>query len=167
MPPDLANDPLSQDPHRVVQCAANPDRQWIQHHNGIFVSDDAGKNWREIMDVKPSGFGFAVAVHPSDPDMAWFVPAVKDETRIPVDGKLVVTRTRDGGKTMETLSRGLPEGPAYDLVYRHALDITSDAGFLAFGSTTSSLWVSDNLGDSWQHVTAHLPPVLCVRFEGE
>lgn len=166
MPPDLAFDPLSQDPHRLVQCPANPDRQWIQHHNGIFVSDDAGKNWRELPDVSPSGFGFAVAVHPTDPDTAWFVPAVKDETRIPVDGKLVVTRTRDGGKTVEAISSGLPQGPAYDLVYRHALDVAPDAGHVAFGSTTGSFWVSDNLGDSWQHVTSHLPPVLCVRFEG-
>ena len=165
MPPDLAKDPLSQDPHLIVQCPASPDRLWTQHHNGIFVSDDGGRQWRELQNVRPSGFGFAVAVHPQDPDTAWFVPAVKDETRIPVDGKLVVTRTRDGGQTVESLQNGLPEGPAYDLVYRHALDVAPDASHLAFGSTTGSLWVSDNLGDDWQHVTAHLPPVLCVRFE--
>ena len=27
----------------------------------------------------------AAAVHPREPDTAWFVPAVKDERRIPVD----------------------------------------------------------------------------------
>ena len=80
-------------------------------------------------------------------------------------GKLVVTRTRDGGKTVESLSRGLPQELAYDLVYRHCLEISPDAGHLAFGSTTGSLWISDNLGDSWQTISTHLPPVLCVRFE--
>ncbi|MGI8842156.1 MAG: hypothetical protein ACR2HZ_00535 [Gemmatimonadaceae bacterium] len=34
----------------------------------------------------------------------------------------------------------------------------------AFGSTTGSLWVSENQGDSWQTVSEHLPPVYAVRF---
>ncbi len=164
-PPEMQQDPLTQDPHCMVQCPAAPERLWIQHHNGIFVSDDAGANWRELTDVVPSSFGFAVAVHPDEPDTAWFVPAIKDEQRIPVDGRLVVNRTRDGGKSFETLDVGLPEGPAYDLVYRHALDISADGRRLAFGSTTGSLWVSEDQGDGWQCVSTHLPPISCVRFE--
>jgi hypothetical protein len=164
MPPEQAGDPLVQDSHRIKHCLAHPQRQWMQHHNGIFVSDDAGVNWREIENVKPSVFGFAVAVHPTDPDTAWFVPAIKDEHRVPVDGKLVVTRTRDGGKSFEVLDRGLPDELAYDLVYRHGLDIAADGDTLAFASTTGSLWVSEDQGDSWQCVTRHLPPVVCVRF---
>ena len=166
MPPEMADDLIAQDPHRIVQCPAHPHKMWMQHHCGIFASDDSGVNWREVADVKPSGFGFAVAVHPEDPDMAWFVPAVKDEKRIPVNGRFVVTRTKDGGKQVETLTKGLPEGPAYDLVYRHALDISPDGTALAFGSTTGSLWVSEDLGDAWNVVSTHLPPVLCLRFVG-
>lgn len=165
MPPAMAFDPVSQDPHLIVQCQAHPDRLWTQHHSGIFASDDGGIQWRELENVAPSGFGFAVAVHPKDPDIAWFVPAVKDETRIPVDGRLVVTRTRNGGKNVEVLTNGLPQGPAYDLVYRHALAVSADGNRLVFGSTTGSLWISDDQGDHWEHVTAHLPPVLCLRFE--
>lgn len=167
MPPDLASDPVAQDPHKVRHCEASPERMWMQHHNGIFVSDDAGSNWRELDDVRPSCFGFAVAVHPREPDTAWFVPAVKDEQRVPVDAHLVVTRTRDGGRSFETLDRGLPDERAYDLVYRHGLDISSDGERLAFGSTTGSLWISDNQGDSWTNVSRHLPPILCVRFEAD
>jgi photosystem II stability/assembly factor-like uncharacterized protein len=165
MPPELAHDPVSQDPHRIAQCQAEPDRLWMQHHNGVFVSDDGGLNWRELSDVALSGFGFALAVHPDDCDTAWFVPATKDEQRYPVDARLAVTRTRDGGRTFEVLREGLPEGPAYDLVYRHALDLSNDGERLAFGSTTGSLWVSEDQGDHWQIISAHLPPVLCVRFE--
>jgi photosystem II stability/assembly factor-like uncharacterized protein len=138
----------------------------MQHHNGIFVSDDGGAHWRELTEVRPSSFGFAVAVHPQDPDTAWFVPATKDEQRFPVDARLVVTRTRDAGRTFETLSRGLPQGPAYDLIYRHALDLAGDGQRLAFGSTTGSLWVSEDQGDTWQALSHHLPPIACVRFCG-
>ncbi len=165
MPPELADDPLSQDAHRIVHCPAKPECLWMQHHNGIFRSDDGGEVWQELTEVPPSSFGFAVAVHPTDPDTAWFVPATKDERRYPVDARLVVTRTRDGGRHFEVLTQGLPQGPAYDLVYRHALDITGDGAQLAFGSTTGSLWISEDQGDAWQCVSNHLPPIACVRFE--
>lgn len=165
MPPDLAGDPLAQDVHCLAHCPAQPERVWMQHHNGIFRSDDGGVHWQELQEVPPSSFGFAVAVHPRDPNTAWFVPAKKDEQRIPVDARLVVTRTRDGGAHFEILSQGLPERHAYDLVYRHALDIAPDGERLAFGSTTGSLWISEDQGDSWQTVSEHLPPIACVRFE--
>jgi hypothetical protein len=165
MPPERQFDPNIQDPHMLVQCAANPDVLWVQHHNGIFRSEDAGDSWREITDVRPSTFGFAVAVHPADASTAWFVPAVKDEKRYPADGRVVVTRTRDAGRTFEMLTEGLPQQHAYDLVFRHALDVDETGTRLVFGSTTGSVWVSENAGDSWQTVSSNLPPVYAVCFE--
>jgi photosystem II stability/assembly factor-like uncharacterized protein len=164
MPPDRREDPAIQDPHRIVRCAAQPTRMWAQHHNGFFRSDDGGGHWVSIAESAPSVFGFAVAAHPSNPDVAWRVPAVKDETRVPVDARVVVSRTRDAGKTWEVLREGLPQEHAYDLTLRHALDVDGSGDRLAFGSTTGSLWVTENGGDSWMHVSAHLPPVYAVRF---
>ncbi|RQR59864.1 exo-alpha-sialidase [Burkholderia sp. Bp9126] len=163
MPPERRGDANVQDPHRVVQCAANPDVLWTQHHCAIFRSTDGAAHWQRI-EAQPSSFGFAVAVHPRDADTAWFVPAVKDECRIPVNGQFVVTRTRDGGRTFERLSNGLPPAPAYDLVYRHGLAVDGTGSRLAMGSTTGGLWTSDDGGESWRVVSAHLPPVYCVRF---
>ncbi|MGH6912946.1 MAG: exo-alpha-sialidase, partial [Geminicoccales bacterium] len=105
-----------------------------------------------------------VVAHPRDPDTAWFVPAIKDERRIPVDGKLVVARTRDGGESFDVLSKGLPQRHAYDLVWRHALAVDASGDRLAFGSTSGGLWVSENGGDSWTMPEARLPPVAVVRF---
>ncbi|HLF21577.1 MAG TPA: hypothetical protein VI582_03675 [Aestuariivirga sp.] len=162
-PPEHALNPDTQDPHMMVQCPAVPDRLWVQHHCGIFVSSDASKSWQEVK-AEPSSFGFGVAVHPRDPDTAWFVPGIKDEKRIPVDAKLVVTRTRDGGKSFDVLRGGLPQEHAYDLVFRHALAIDETGDRLAFGSTTGGLWVSEDQGDHWQMVSHTLPPVHAVRF---
>jgi len=164
MPPELADDPTMQDPHRVVQSPSNTDWLWLQHHCGMYVSRDGANSWETIRNVQPSTFGFAVAVHPADPQTAWFIPAIKDERRVPVDGRVVVTRTRDGGHSFDVLSDGLPQQHAYDIVYRHALDVSADGNRLAFGSTTGSLWLSDNAGDSWQTLSEHLPPVYAVRF---
>jgi len=165
MPPELAYEPNAQDAHRMVQSPSNPEVYWVQHHNGIFRSTDGAASWHEIKNVKPSVFGFAVAVHPRDPDIAWFVPGVKDECRVPVDGKLVVTRTRDGGKHFKSLGKGLPQKHCYDLVYRHGLAIDDTGNRLAFGSTTGGLWVSENQGDAWENVSLTLPPVYAVRFD--
>jgi photosystem II stability/assembly factor-like uncharacterized protein len=165
MPPERQYEENIQDPHMVVQCAANPDALWVQHHNGIFRSTDGAGSWTEIEGVKPSAFGFAVAVHPNDAATAWFVPAIKDEKRYPSEGRVVVNRTRDGGKTFETLTKGLPQQHAYDLVFRHALDIDESGDRLVFGSTTGSLWITEDGGDSWSTLSSNLPPIYSVRFE--
>ena len=165
MPPDKQFEPNIQDPHMVAQCRANPDVLWVQHHNGIFRSADAGSSFTEITDVQPSVFGFPVVVHPHDANTAWFVPATKDEKRYPKDARVVVNRTRDAGKSFQTLTRGLPQEHAYDLVYRHALDVDETGDRLAFGSTTGSLWISEDGGDSWQTLSSNLPPIYGVRFE--
>lgn len=92
------------------------------------------------------------------------MPGVKDEKRYPVDGKLVVTRTRDGGKSFDILSNGLPQSHAYDVVFRHALTLDETGDRLAFGSTTGGLWVSEDQGESWSEISHTLPPVHAVRW---
>ena len=93
------------------------------------------------------------------------MPAVKDEKRYPADGHVVVNRTRDGGKTFETLTQRPAAEARYDLVFRHALDVDETGDRLAFGSTTGSLWLSENAGDAWQAISLNLPPIYAVRFE--
>lgn len=164
LPPELSRDPNRQDVHRMVQCRAAPDTLWAQHHNAAFRSDDGGMSWNDLPNVPPSVFGFAVAVHPRDPDSAWFVPAIKDQQRYPVDARVVVARTRDRGASFETLRNGLPQEQAYDLVYRHGLAIDDSGDRLAFGSTTGGLWTTEDQGDRWQALNARLPPVHAVTF---
>ena len=76
----------------------------------------------------------------------------------------MVTRTRDGGKSFDILTKGLPQQHAYDVVYRHALTLDATGDRLAFGSTTGGLWISEDQGDQWSNVTCTLPPIYAVRF---
>src|SRR5438874_1014853 len=145
--------------------ASQPGRVWAGTlPGGLFRSADGGRTWDQIKTAKPTGFGFGVAVHPNDPQTAWFVPATKDERRIPVGGRVVVSRTRDGGETFDVLRDGLPQEHAYDIVYRHALAIDQTGDRLAFGSTTGGLWVSENQGERWTSISHTLPPIHAVRF---
>ena len=163
-PPDQAEELNTQDPHLLASCASAPYTIWCQHHNGVFLSRDGGESFFEFRDVKPAVFGFAVAVHPNDPGTAWLVPGVKDECRVPVDGKLIVNKTIDGGETWRAIADGLPTEPSYDLIFRHALDVDETGDRLIMGSTTGNLWASDDSGESWRLISAHLPPINALAF---
>ncbi len=87
-----------------------------------------------------------------------------DQQRVPMGGVLVVNRTHDGGRSFETLRTGLPREYCYDLIYRHGLVLSATGQRLLMGSTTGSLWASDDGGECWTSVAAHLPPIYAVRF---
>jgi photosystem II stability/assembly factor-like uncharacterized protein len=164
MPPERRFDPNIQDVHRLDACPAHPDVLWAQHHCGMYRSTDGGLHWQAITAPSPSGFGFAVAAHPTDPQRAWFAPAHSDAQRMPADGRMVVNETRDGGASYTAHGRGLPERDAYHLVYRHALACAPDGECLAMGSTTGGLWTSEDGGQAWTCVSRDLPPIAALRF---
>jgi len=165
LPEERAFDPVGQDPHLIAASPTDPDRIWCQHHCGIYVSDDFGRTFIEVsQNAAPSAFGFAVAPHPARRDTAFFVPAIKDEARIPVDGKFVVTRTDDAGASFAQIDAGLPQGPAWDLIYRHGLAIDTSGARLAMGSTTGNLWLSEDEGTRWRLLSGNLPPIAAVAF---
>ena len=168
LPAEVEQDENAQDPHALVQCADAPDTLWVQHHCGIYRSGNGGLTWQALGDsIKtpaPSGFGFAVAADPRNPLRAWFVPAEADACRIPVDGRMVVNRTDDGGQSFRSFSQGLPQEHACHLVYRHGLAVSDDGQSLAMGSTTGGLWTSADAGETWHCVSRDLPPIAAVAF---
>jgi hypothetical protein len=164
MPPERRFDPNIQDVHRIDQCRAHPEVLWSQHHGGLYRSVDGGVKWDAILPPQPSAFGFPVAAHPVDPQRAWFAPAHSDAQRIPVDGRMVVNETRDGGASFASHGEGLPQRDAYHLIYRHALVTSDDGQTLAMGSTTGGLWVSEDAGASWQCLSRDLPPIAVLRI---
>jgi hypothetical protein len=118
---------------------------------GLFHSSDGGEEWR---------FVESLWNHPDR--KAWFgggadFPGIHSILLDPRDPNVV----RIG---FDILNDGLPGEHSYDVVYRHALDIDTAGDTLAFGSTTGNLWLSENQGDSWQQLSAYLPPINCVRF---
>jgi photosystem II stability/assembly factor-like uncharacterized protein len=164
LPPNRAATPHLQRVQRVVSCREAPDVLWCQHFDGVFVSRDFGLHWTEVLHDGGHLHGFTVAVHPTNPDVAWLVPVEASGLRVPLGGSIAVLRTRDGGRTFEELRGGLPREHAYDIVFRHGLDVKGDGRTLAMGSTTGHLWITEDGGDRWAEVAAHLPPVQALRF---
>jgi hypothetical protein len=153
------------DPHFVTICTAEPDHLWQQNHCGVFYSDDRARSWRKVSKSEVAvHFGFPIAADPRDGRTAWVVPGRADSERMAIDGGLFVARTIDGGQSWQTFREGLPQENAYDIVYRHGLDISADGSRLCFGSTTGNVYVSEDRGETWQSVGNNFPPVYAVRF---
>jgi hypothetical protein len=165
MPPELAHEPNGQDPHRISLCRAQPDVMWLQLHEGNYRSTDHGQHFTRLPTPPEVGdFGFTVLADPHNPLRAWWVPAQADSHRYAPDARMCVLRTDDGGQCFQVFRQGLPQEHAYDLVYRHGLDIAPDGHALAMASTTGSAWVSESAGESWQVISTHLPPVAAIAF---
>lgn len=154
---------VGHDPHLVLACKANPDVLWQQNHCGIFRSTNGGSTWDNVTDSNGlANYGFALANDHNDPERAWVIPAISDEIRVAADLSLCVCRTDDGGKTWQEYRNGLPQGHAFDIAFRHALDI--DGNTLAFGTTTGNLFVSGDFGENWSVISHHLARIDCVTF---
>ena len=109
--------------HKVVRHPARPDTLFLQNHWGLYRSDDAGDHWRDIANGVPSDFGFCMAIHPHDPEVVYIVPLESDGYRCTPEGKMRVYRTRNGGKSWEPLTNGLPQKNAHETVLRDALTL--------------------------------------------
>lgn len=155
---------LGHNVHRVVQAPSEPSRLYRQCYSGLYRSDDFGLNWREITAGLPSDFGYALAVSPSCADTLFQVPESGSHMRAAVDGKLRVYRSRDGGSSWESASRGLPREHAYVSVLRQAMctDSRPDCG-VYFGTTSGHVFGSADGAQNWQLLASYLPRVLCVK----
>ena len=157
------NSDIGQDPHLIDWCDANKEVMWQQNHCGIFRTTNGGALWEDISESEgPANFGFAIAAHATDPNVAWVVPGISDVTRVPVDQSLCVCRTDDGGKSWTALRNGLPQGTAFDITYRHALALQGEE--LVFGTTTGNVYHSADGGDHWEAISTNLPMVHSVEI---
>lgn len=151
------------DAHFVTACAGQPDHLWQQNHCGVFHSADGAASWKKVSHPDQGvHFGFPIAVDAGDGRVAWVVPARSDMQRMSLEGGLCVARTDDGGESWKTFRAGLPQEHAYDIVLRHALDVSGDR--LCFASTTGNVYLSEDRGESWTCLGGNFPPVYSVRF---
>ena len=150
--------------HKIVLHAARPERLFLQNHWGLYRSDDGAENWQDIASGVPSDFGFAMAMHPHDPDCVYIVPVESDEFRCTPDGRLRVYRTRNAGASWEALTRGLPQKGAYETVLRDGLTTDSlEPPGIYFGTRSGVLYSSIDEGKSWKKIAEGLPSIVCVK----
>lgn len=162
LPPDQQFPEFGQCVHKLAPAAGQPNRYYLQHHGGVYRSDDAGDSWQRLTNGLPSDFGFPVVAHPVDADTFYVLPLEADMFRATPEARLRVYRSRDGGASFEPLANGLPQVDAYETVLRDGM--TADAtGGLALGTRSGKLFRSPDGGDSWHELANGLPPIVCVK----
>ena len=150
--------------HKIVMHPNRPERLFLQNHWGLYRSDDCAENWNDIANGVPSDFGFAMVMHPRNPDCVYIVPVESDEFRCTCDGRLRIYRTRNAGASWEALARGLPQKGAHETILRDAMTADSyDPAGIYFGTRSGKLFGSTDEGRTWQKILEGLPPVACVR----
>jgi tRNA A-37 threonylcarbamoyl transferase component Bud32 len=150
--------------HKMVLHPARPERLFLQHHWGLYRSDNCGDSWQCISNGVPSDFGFAMTMHPHDPDCVYIIPMESDEFRCSPDGRLRVYRTRNAGASWEPLTRGLPQKRAFETVVRDAMTAdTLDPAGLYFGTRSGELFASSDDGKNWKMIASSLPSIVCVK----
>jgi hypothetical protein len=152
--------------HRIALHPSNPNRLFMQLHNGVLRTDNAGEEWKFITGNLPSDFGFPIDVHAHEPETIFVVPIHAEAGRVPPEGRLRVYRSRTGGNEWEPLTKGLPQENCYVDVLREAMDVDSlDSCGVYFGTTGGQVYVSPDGGDSWQAIVHDLPAVLSVEVQ--
>ena len=149
--------------HKLLAHPRNPEQLYQQNHCGVYRGKLNGKKWTDLSKGLPTRFGFGLAVPAAEPDTLFTVPMESSEYRCNLEGRLAVARSRDGGKTWDLLSRGLPAKNAHVTVLREAMtsDSLSPAG-VYFGTTGGTVYSTRNAGEKWNVLAENLPPVYSI-----
>jgi photosystem II stability/assembly factor-like uncharacterized protein len=149
--------------HKLALNSSAPDVIFQQNHSGVFRSDDAGDDWKDIRGNLPSRFGFPVAVDANEPRRVYVAPLEGDFSRIPPDGHFAVWASDKGGKEWTRLDGGIPQASYFTVLRDGMVADNEDPCGLYFGTTTGQLFVSPNQGDGWVKISDGLPPIYSVH----
>jgi photosystem II stability/assembly factor-like uncharacterized protein len=124
---------------------------WAGTDDGlIWITRDGGKNWSNITPPELTPWSKVTQLSASRFDEQTAYASV---SRFRIDDlKPYIYRTRDGGKTWQLITNGLPPDAPADTVREDPV-----RKGLLFAGTEKSVWVSFDSGDHWQSLQLNLP----------
>lgn len=154
---------LNPDAHRVLAPASDPGKVYLVMPTtnsgpadiaGVCVSRDGGASWASLTpgDFR-IGYVDPLLVHPRDGNLM-FVAGAKTGPgtwRKLHTADARVARSRDGGKSWEILSKGLPDHIRAN-IEGMSMDVWNGGFALFAGTTDGDVFYSDDEGESWRKI---------------
>lgn len=166
--PESLDDVSSKDVDRngtrgvVYTVAPSPLRApliWIGTDDGLVqLTPDDGKTWQNVTPSALTPWSRVTTIEASHFDVNEAYASV-DRHQL-ADFNPYIYRTRDMGKTWQSITMGLPAG-----VYVHAIKEDPKHRGLLFAGTERAAWISFDDGNHWQSLQLNLPPTSVRDFE--
>ena len=138
--------------YSIAPSAVRAPLLWIGTDDGyIHVTQDDGKTWANVTPRELTAWSKVVMLEASHFDANEAYAAI-DRHRLE-DNEPYVYRTKDGGKTWQKITNGLPAG-----VYMQTIKEDPKRRGLLVAGTELGVFVSFNDGDQWQSLQLNLPP---------
>ena len=163
-------DNINPDAHRVLIPTNDPTKVYgtapttncgPETPAGLCVSSDGGATWKSMT---PRDFRIGYVdpffVHPQDPNLL-FVAGAKTGPgtwRKLHTADARIARSRDGGKTWEILTGGLPEHIRAN-IEGMAMDVWNGGYAIFAGTTDGDVFYSEDGGEHWQTIIKGIGPV--------
>jgi photosystem II stability/assembly factor-like uncharacterized protein len=159
VPPSVGkyrDQPSAQPTQRGVIYAVAPSPKdanliWIGTDDGLIqVTRDGGTTWTDVTPPELTPWSKVSQIEASHFDAAVAYASVN---RFRLDDlRAYIYRTRDGGRTWQKITQGLPDNAPVNAVREDPL-----RRGLLFAATETSVWVSFDDGDHWQSLQLNLP----------
>lgn len=160
---DRPDDIYRRDMHRVVFPSEDPDELYLTTGIGSYYSIDGGESWTRLTASNHVlAYPDPLFVLPGDnrelimvgagvaPGPHWAAAGTSDAH---------IMRSRDGGKSWEDRMEGIRR-PVRGNLEAAAMHVSEESGVELFvGSACGELYLSTDLGDHWQMLTADIAPV--------
>jgi photosystem II stability/assembly factor-like uncharacterized protein len=143
----------------IAEAYAAPGVIWAGSDDGlVHVTQDDGASWA---DVTPKGVAVDTTIESIEPSRRDASTAYVVAHRYRLDDfRPYLFRTRDFGKTWESLAKGLPE----DLPLWVVREDPDDPNYLYLG-TDRGIWYSKDAGKNWKELRLNLPAVTVTDLE--
>lgn len=164
---NLSN-PDSQNPYCLLNHPLNFNSLLQQNQAGIYQMNLGEKKWNHIGETLDIGDkGFSLCVDPNDEKYIWTFPMEGTDiwSRICSNGQPAVYCTQNYGKSWYRQDIGFPIWNAWFTVLSRCMvaDNLKNTG-LYLGTTSGSVWLSSNKGNSWRQILAHLPKIYSLEI---
>ena len=157
-----------QNPYCLLHRNMDYNMLYQQNQSGIYSMNLGDNKWEHIGKTLDIGdVGFCLCLDPYDVKTLWAFPMEGTDiwSRVCSNGQPAVYCSQNNGKSWFRQDVGFPIWNAWFTVLSRCMitDNFNNVG-LYLGTTSGSIWFSDNSGNSWRQILAHLPKIYSLEI---